>query len=124
MTLCIIDRNKYVRINWANIASGWSNNFSGYKSNQVATIGSYDYGSVMHYSRCAASKNNRETITPKVGGGDFRFCDCHGWDKDETVLKCSLSIPQDSSVTTLGQRNGMSNQDISKLMTMYSCSSG
>ena len=53
-------------INWANIASGWSSNFKKYSSDQVATIGSYDYGSVMHYSRCAASKNNRETITAKV----------------------------------------------------------
>ena len=62
----IIDRNQYVTINWANIASGWSSNFKKYSSNQVTTIGSYDYGSVMHYSRCAASKNNRETITAKV----------------------------------------------------------
>ena len=53
-------------INWANIASGWSSNFKKYSSDQVATIGSYDHGSVMHYSRCAASKNNRETITAKV----------------------------------------------------------
>ena len=61
-----MNRDQYVTINWANIASGWSSNFNGYTSSQVATIGSYDYGSVMHYSRCSASSNNRETITPKV----------------------------------------------------------
>ena len=53
-------------INWVNIRSGWSSNFEKRSSGQVVTIGSYDYGSVMHYSRCAASSNNRETITPKV----------------------------------------------------------
>ena len=88
------DRDQHVTINWANIAKGWKDQFKKYKSSQVHSYGSYDPGSVMHYSRCAASKNNRETISAKVPG------------------------------TPLGQRNGMSSQDWSKLMTMYSCNSG
>ena len=88
------DRDQHVTINWANIQNGWSSQFTKKKSSQVHTYGSYDTGSVMHYSNCAVSKNGRETISPKVPG------------------------------TVLGQRNGMSSQDWSKLMTMYSCNSG
>ena len=88
------DRDQHVRINWVNIQWGWSDQFTKKRSSQVHTYGSYDTGSVMHYSNCAASRNNRETISPKVPG------------------------------QVLGQRNGMSNQDWSKLMTMYACNSG
>ena len=85
-------RDQYVRINWENIRSGTEGNFEKKDAASSTLIGTYDYGSVMHYSRCSfVNGNRRETITPPVG------------------------------VATLGQRVGMSQQDVNKLMAFYGC---
>jgi hypothetical protein len=60
------DRDRFVRIVWANIQPGREHNF-----NQHITdgddIGGYDFGSIMHYPRTAFSRNGQDTIVP-VGG--------------------------------------------------------
>jgi hypothetical protein len=60
------DRDQSVRIVWANIQAGREHNF-----NQHITdgddIGTYDFGSIMHYGRRAFSNNNQDTIIP-LGG--------------------------------------------------------
>ena len=57
------DRDSFVKIVWANITAGHEHNF-----NQHITdgddIGTYDYGSIMHYPRTAFSKNGQDTIIP------------------------------------------------------------
>ena len=60
------DRDTNVRIVWANIEAGREHNFN----QQIADgddIGTYDFGSIMHYGRRAFSKNNQDTIVP-LGG--------------------------------------------------------
>jgi len=60
------DRDRNVRINWANIQPGREHNF-----NQHITdgddIGAYDFGSIMHYGSTAFSSNGQPTIVP-LGG--------------------------------------------------------
>ena len=60
------DRDRFVRIVWANIQAGREHNF-----NQHITdgddIGGYDFGSIMHYPRTAFSRNGQDTIVA-VGG--------------------------------------------------------
>jgi len=60
------DRDRSVRINWANIQTGREHNF-----NQHITdgddIGGYDFGSIMHYGPTAFSSNGQPTIVP-LGG--------------------------------------------------------
>jgi hypothetical protein len=60
------DRDRFVRIAWANIQAGREHNF-----NQHITdgddIGAYDYGSIMHYPRTAFSRNGQDTIIPAGG---------------------------------------------------------
>ncbi|HKQ74319.1 MAG TPA: M12 family metallopeptidase [Blastocatellia bacterium] len=60
------DRDRHVRINWANIQAGREHNF-----NQHITdgddIGAYDFGSIMHYGSTAFSRNGMPTIEP-IGG--------------------------------------------------------
>jgi len=55
------DRDQFIRILWENIEDGKEHNF-----NQHITdgddVGSYDYGSMMHYSATAFSKNGDPTI--------------------------------------------------------------
>lgn len=82
------DRDSKVQILWQNIEAGKEHNF-----NQHITdgddVGSYDYGSIMHYGRCAFSKNGQPTIE---------------------------SIPPGK---TLGQRNGLSPLDIAAVQSIY-----
>ncbi|KOC64282.1 Astacin, partial [Habropoda laboriosa] len=64
---CSTDRDDWVTINWENIQSGREHNFVKYDSNTITDYGvGYDYGSVMHYSTYAFSKNSKPTITAKV----------------------------------------------------------
>lgn len=60
------DRDRFIRINWANIQAGREHNF-----NQHITdgddIGGYDFGSIMHYPATAFSSNGQPTITT-LGG--------------------------------------------------------
>ena len=60
-------RDSYVTINTANIIPGKEHNFDKKNPSDALLHGAYDYGSVMHYSRCAFSSNNFETITALVG---------------------------------------------------------
>ena len=59
-------RDDYVRINEANITPGKEGNFDKKNPSDVLTHGAYEYGSVMHYSRCSFTSNNMETITTIV----------------------------------------------------------
>lgn len=62
------DRDRNVRIVWANIQEGRQHNF-----NQHITdgddIGGYDFGSIMHYGRTAFSRNGQDTIVSLGGQG-------------------------------------------------------
>ncbi|KAJ8676426.1 hypothetical protein QAD02_012213 [Eretmocerus hayati] len=88
------ERDEFVNIAWQNIQWGRENNFA--KSPRATTdaygIG-YDYGSVMHYSASAFSRNGRPTI-----------------------------IPRDRGIEKIGQREGFSVKDIQKIRRMYKCS--
>ncbi|KAL9696897.1 hypothetical protein quinque_000338 [Culex quinquefasciatus] len=84
------DRDEYVRILWDNISPGHEHNFNKYNESTVTAYGvEYDYGSVMHYSGKAFSKNKQPTIE---------------------ALQANV---------TLGQRKGLSERDITKLEHMY-----
>lgn len=60
------DRNNFVRILTENIKSGEEHNFQ-QQISDGDDIGAYDFGSIMHYSRTAFSKNTLDTIVP-IGG--------------------------------------------------------
>ena len=60
-------RDQYVRINEGNIRQGFPvSNWRKEKASDINLIGSYEYGSVMHYDRCSASGNGWEVITAIV----------------------------------------------------------
>lgn len=62
-----INRNQYVRVNYENVVSGQEHNFEMYSNNYVSDYGEgYDFGSILHYSRYAFSKNGKTTIDPLV----------------------------------------------------------
>lgn len=85
------NRDDYVKIIWENISDGHKSNFNKYDESVVTNYGtSYDYESIMHYSSKAFSKNGNVTI---------------------------LSL--NSSVETLGQRDGFTEKDVIKLNRMY-----
>ncbi|QRO02105.1 ricin-type beta-trefoil lectin domain protein [Archangium violaceum] len=65
------DRDNYIQINWANIQPGTEHNFQTYvqRGNDGIEIGSYDYGSIMHYGGYGFSINGLPTIERKDGGG-------------------------------------------------------
>lgn len=61
------DRNKYVTVYLKNVVANQTINFKRYSPHVVTHYGEkYDYGSIMHYPRCAFSKNKKPTIVPKV----------------------------------------------------------
>lgn len=60
------DRDRFVRILWANIEDQVRHNFEQHISDGD-DIGGYDYASIMHYPTHAFSKNGQPTIEP-VGG--------------------------------------------------------
>lgn len=58
------DRDSFVTIVWANIEPGKEHNFNQHISDGD-DVGTYDYGSIMHYGRTAFSKDNvSPTIVP------------------------------------------------------------
>ncbi|XP_071108101.1 bone morphogenetic protein 1-like [Haliotis cracherodii] len=60
------DRDSYIQILWDNIKDGREFNFEKFPISDVDVLGApYDYGSVMHYSATAFSKNGQNTIRPK-----------------------------------------------------------
>jgi hypothetical protein len=60
------DRNNFVRVLTENIKSGEEHNFQ-QQISDGDDIGAYDFGSIMHYSRTAFSRNTLDTIVP-IGG--------------------------------------------------------
>ncbi|KAK4306278.1 hypothetical protein Pmani_021900 [Petrolisthes manimaculis] len=86
------DRDDYVTIMWDNIQAGAEHNFDKYSSAVVGGFGeNYDYGSVMHYSAYAFSDNGQKTIVTTDPNAE------------------------------IGQRVGLSQVDVNKLMNMYNC---
>uniref|UniRef100_A0A3Q2ZEG9 Metalloendopeptidase n=1 Tax=Kryptolebias marmoratus TaxID=37003 RepID=A0A3Q2ZEG9_KRYMA len=85
------DRDSYVRINWQNIIQQSAYNFYKHDTNNLNTP--YDYSSIMHYGRDAFSIGyGKDTITP---------------------------IPNPN--VPIGQRNGMSRWDITRINMLYGC---
>ncbi|KAM7397192.1 hypothetical protein PAMP_020184 [Pampus punctatissimus] len=84
------DRDEYIRIVMENVTPGKEHNFD--KVNTLNQETTYDYGSVMHYSKYAFSKNNQPTL---------------------------VAIP-DSSVE-FGTATEMSQKDIIRLNRLYKC---
>jgi len=64
------DRDNFVTINFRNIQSSYQDQF--YKqTDKASNLGSYDYGSCMHYFSTAFAVNNKvNTINAKKGGKD------------------------------------------------------
>ncbi len=60
------DRDRFVRVNWANITPGMEHNFNQHIVDGD-DIGGYDFGSIMHYPPMAFSRNGLPTIEP-LGG--------------------------------------------------------
>jgi len=95
------DRDRYVTVNGSNITSGNAHNFRKYNQSwhhyfwpEGRNMGSYDYGSIMHYGRTAFGK-------PKPGGGQM-----------------TTIVPKRSGVT-IGQRSRMSATDIASINAIY-----
>ncbi|KAM7433979.1 hypothetical protein ABFA07_015864 [Porites harrisoni] len=87
------DRDDFVTILWNNIEQDKKHNFNKYARSQIDSLGSpYDYGSVMHYSSKAFSRNGGVTIQPKQRGAQ------------------------------IGQRRGLSNIDAKQANLLYQCS--
>ncbi|WP_159425057.1 M12 family metallopeptidase [Streptomyces sp. TLI_053] len=57
------DRDKYVTVSFENMAASAKPNFQIRKESTFGTA--YDFASIMHYGATAASKNGKNTITPK-----------------------------------------------------------
>ncbi|KAK3855494.1 hypothetical protein Pcinc_038109 [Petrolisthes cinctipes] len=86
------DRDDYVTIMWENIEAGHEHNFDKYSDTVIGGFGeNYDYGSVMHYSAYAFSDNGQKTIVTVDPNAD------------------------------IGQRDGLSQVDLNKLLNMYNC---
>lgn len=88
------DRDEYVEIVWENINPANVNNFLLYGTETVTHFDvPYDYGSVMHYSKTSFSINGQDTIVPI----------------------------QPLNGLVMGQRDKMSDKDISRIQRMYNC---
>jgi astacin len=91
------DRDNFVTIHWENIQSSKEHNFVKHVSDGI-DIRTYDYGSIMHYSPTAFSKNGNPTI--------------------------SVKIPPGTSSTVIGQRIALSPKDIAGINYLYPKASG
>ncbi|XP_031629485.1 zinc metalloproteinase nas-13-like [Contarinia nasturtii] len=88
------DRDDYIEIIWDNMMPGLEAQFEKSGSNIISHFaGGYDYKSIMHYGGAAFSKNGKLTIKTK----------------------------DPNQQTFIGNRNGMSDEDIHKLNIMYNC---
>jgi len=94
---CRGDRDKWVAIDWSNVAFGREDNFSqdkiGGEAIKTVDLGDYDYGSIMHY-------------------GERTFA----IDSRDPVLKLVQPVPPGIVV---GQRAGLSKGDIAAVAKMY-----
>lgn len=87
------ERDGFVTIKKNNIKSGYEINFAKARAGETTGFGvTYDFGSVMHYSSTAFSKNGQPTIEAKVKTNE-----------------------------KMGQREGFSKKDIEKVNKMYKC---
>ncbi|KAF2352511.1 Peptidase M12A [Trinorchestia longiramus] len=88
------NRDDYVTIEWDNIEEGAEHNFDKYDDTYITDFGyPYDYNSVMHYGAFAFSANGLRTIV--TTDPDYAF--------------------------VIGQRDGLSQIDLDKLLAMYNC---
>lgn len=88
------ERDDFVTIVFDNIKKGHENNFNKAEEAKTSAYGvKYDYRSVMHYSKSAFSVNGRPTIVAK----------------------------DPAKADKMGQRDGFSKGDITKLNAMYNC---
>jgi Astacin (Peptidase family M12A) len=61
------ERDSHVEIRMQNVKPGMEVNFRKLEAGRASGFGvGYDYGSVMHYSKTAFSRNGQPTIYPKV----------------------------------------------------------
>lgn len=91
---CATDRDEYVKIIEDNIIDGKESNFKKYEADRVEDFDAkYDYGSILHYSATAFSKNGEATIVALQPEGQLQ----------------------------MGQRLALSTADIIRLNTMYKC---
>ncbi|CAB1459162.1 unnamed protein product [Pleuronectes platessa] len=58
------DRDRFVRINWANIQPSQKHNFNRARTNNLWT--GYDFNSVMHYSKNAFSRNGKPPSSARI----------------------------------------------------------
>ncbi|HEX8851053.1 MAG TPA: Dot/Icm T4SS effector Zinc-dependent metalloprotease LegP [Gemmatimonadaceae bacterium] len=82
------DRDLFVTIHWENIQAGMAAQFNQHIADGD-DLGTYDYGSIMHYPRTAFSANGQDTITPTDPNAQ------------------------------IGQRNGLSAGDLAAVRAMY-----
>ncbi|XP_069771382.1 astacin-like metalloendopeptidase [Narcine bancroftii] len=85
------DRDKYIKIGWKNVRPGYEHNFLKKNTNKLKS--KYDYGSILHYSRSAFSRNGQPTLTPLM-----------------------------ETDAVIGQRVGLSELDLLKVNRLYNCS--
>jgi len=89
------DRDRFVTIKKNNIRQGYEANFDKAKSGETSAYNiRYSYGSVMHYSATAFSKNGQPTIEAKSATSEV-----------------------------MGQREGFAKTDIALINKMYKCPS-
>ncbi|WAR03588.1 NAS13-like protein [Mya arenaria] len=87
------DRDGWVHVITSNVEDGKEYNFEKLTTTQADTLGvSYDYGSVMHYSKYAFSKNGNPTI-----------------------------MPTNPPSADIGQRDGLSDSDVLRITKLYGC---
>ncbi len=108
------DRDSYVNINWNNINQAMKYNFMKYSLTQISHLGTnYDACSVMHYGKYAFSAVSLILIL------DFRFYDI---DNVDNLQNGRPSItPKGNIPCELGQRNGLSENDVRKINILYNC---
>ncbi|CAE7234929.1 nas-15 [Symbiodinium natans] len=97
------DRDGFVTIVWNNIKQGMDGQFT--KNPRADTARPYDIMSIMHYGSRSFSKNGQDTILVKPSG-----------------YHLYTTNPSQFAYYRVGQRMGMSRQDVSQLADLYGCS--
>jgi hypothetical protein len=86
------DRDSFITVNLANVEAGKEHNFNRHVADGI-DIGSYDYGSIMHYGATAFSKNGLNTI--------------------------DIKMPPGTANTVIGQRSALSTRDVAAINSLY-----
>ncbi|OXU27095.1 hypothetical protein TSAR_011712 [Trichomalopsis sarcophagae] len=133
------ERDEFVRINYHNIQPEIGGTLmcreGNFEKSQRSTTDAfgvgYDYGSVMHYSANAFSRNGQPTIVPR---GDFLSERSGKRSSRLNLIRGGVvagrreflgligGVFQGGNIA-LGQREGFSQRDIQKIRRMYKCSS-